>query len=205
MRHWKSVSKSQVARLALISLLSLSALVVASAPSVPSTHATIPLVQDTRGASFTGTPTCAYGSSPAQGDMLVVALLVAPYTTSISSVTDTLGNSFSLMNGAVQDGTTVNFGIEIYAAMQTHIAGADTVTVSLSGTQTDAFVTCSEIAGYTNSIRTSQNGGGTVTSGVSYLGSVSSLTPGKGDFVYAFAGVQTCGASNTPTYDTADG
>jgi len=157
---------------------------------------------DTTGASggTSTTPTCVYGSNPAQNSVLVVAFYVSPNTITVNTPTDTLLNTFSQIATTSLGTPKAPFAIYIYAATQSHAAGADTVTLSFTGTVAESYVTCWDAVGITPTARASQTGSGTYISGTSTTLSTASLTPTSGDLEYAFGAYQPCSTSGTPGY-----
>ncbi|MGA2874448.1 MAG: hypothetical protein ABSE82_02805, partial [Nitrososphaerales archaeon] len=147
------------------------------------------------------TPTCVYGTSPTQNDLLVVAFLVSPSTITVGTPTDTLGNVFSLVTSKT-GGSTVTFEIYMYAATESAVSASDTITLHFTGTVTDSYLTCFEVAGASSVVATSTSNSGTSTSGTSFSMTSASLTPTANNLVYAFAGYQSCGTSGSPTYTT---
>ncbi|QQG49361.1 MAG: hypothetical protein HY247_03365 [archaeon] len=156
-------------------------------------------MQQKAGASSTSsTPTCAYTINPVQNNLLVVSFSYYPTSVTVTSVTDTLGNSFAQDKTATTSGATTNFVGYIYSAQQTHASGADTITITLSSAPTVAWFTCLEFSGASDVLRTSSSGTGTVTSGT-ISSSVTSFTPSSGDLVYVYSAYQTCGSSQSIT------
>lgn len=126
-----------------------------------------------------------FPNNPAQGDILVALISDTAQTNLPTSVTDTLGNSFS---AAITDNTQL--GVAIYIANQTHVAGADTVTVNYVGAQTDVFtniVEINDISSLTPSV--TSKGSGTTANPIS----VTSVTPNKSDYCMGAADVFTGG------------
>src|SRR5256712_2194636 len=171
--------------------------------SIPAATTGTPTDQTTgASAGTTSTPTCAYSTNPTQNDVLVVSFMVAPSTITVNSVTDTLNNAFSLVKSLAQTSTTVTFTAYTYAATETAASGPDTITIHLSGTTTDTYLTCWEAPGITTATSATASGSGTLTSGTGpySMSSVSMITTAN-DLIYAFAAYQPCvGETNSPTY-----
>src|SRR5467141_1589681 len=150
----------------------------------------------------TNAPTCAFSTNPTQNDILVASFMVSPSSISVNSVTDTLNNAFSLVKSSAQASSTVTFTAYVYAATETAISGSDTITINLSGTITDTYLTCWKDSGVTATARATASGSGTVTSGSGpFSMSTASMAITGNDLVYAFAAYQPCdGESNGPTY-----
>src|SRR2546428_6286681 len=171
--------------------------------SIPAATTGTPTDQTTgASAGTTSTPTCAYSTNPTQNDVLVVSFMVAPSTITVNSVTDTLNNAFSLVKSLAQTSTTVTFTAYIYAAKETAASGPDTVTIHLSGTTTDTYLTCWEAHGISTTTRATASNSGTLNSGSGpYTISSTSMTTTSNDLVYAFAAYQSCDIqSSGPTY-----
>src|SRR5579864_6540030 len=153
-------------------------------------------------AGTTATPTCTYSTNPTQNDVLVVSFMVAPSTITVNSVTDTLGNSFSLVKSLSETSTTVTFTAYIYSATEVFASGLDTITIHLSGTTTDTYLTCWEDSGITTTTGATASGSGTLTSGTGpFSMSSASMATTANDLIYAFAAYQPCVSENTsPTY-----
>src|SRR5260370_14662768 len=128
--------------------------------------------------------------------------MVAPSTITVSSVTDSLNNGFSLVKSLAQTSTTVTFTDYIYAATETAASGPDTITIHLSGTTTDTYLTCWEDSGITTTTGATASGSGTLTSGTGpYSMSSASIATTANDLIYAFAAYQPCvSETNSPTY-----
>ena len=87
----------------------------------------------------------------------------------------------------------------MYAAVETHTSGADTITLHLSGTTTNSYLTCFEAAGASDIVDTSTKNSATSATSP-YAMTTASLTPRANDLVYAFSAYQACEGSSTPTY-----
>lgn len=121
----------------------------------------------------------------------------------MNTPSDTLGNTWSLAKSLTSLGSSITFALYVYMANEAKTSAADTVTLSFTGTVTDSYLTCWEAASVSNSVRASQTGSGTYTSGTSTTLSATSLSYTSGDLVYAFGGYQPCTASGAPSYTSS--
>lgn len=103
--------------------------------------------------------------------------------------------------GNVSSSGTVGLESYVYAAIATSTA-IDSVSVSLSSTQTVAYVTCLEFSGVSAAFGKTFTASGTATSSPIAI-SISSATPTAGDLVYAYTGYTTCKITTGVTYDSS--
>lgn len=160
-------------------------------------------IQETGGASFGGSsaPTCAFGSNVGFNHLIEVSFALDSQTITVTSVTDTLGLSFTDAGILKPAGTTVLYEGDVYYAFTGSNSGPDTITVHLSGTAND-YISCAEFSRSRNVLRVSEmTNTGTVTSGT-ISASLPSFSPTNLDTVYIYVFYQTCGNAGTITYDT---
>src|SRR6267143_1716407 len=173
---------------------------------VPNAHAganTPAFVQQKAGAFATTQNTgCAFSSNVGTPNLLIVSFSWYATSITVSSETDTIGNTFVDAGVVSQSSSTQDFKSDIWYAVSKS-AGADTIIVGLSAAPTFIVVTCLEFSGTEQVLRaTEQTATGTYTSGTSFTASVTSFTPTSGDLNYAYTGFLACSATGTITYAT---
>jgi len=128
-------------------------------------------------------------------DLVVVSFVVTPSSLTVNSVNDAHGHGLSLVTSKIQGSSTTTLQAFMYAELIT-IAGSSPITITLSGTPTDAIVTCTEWSGVLSAVPvlTSTNLG-TSTSATMNIASTS-VTPTTNDLVYAYTGYSNCGSTS---------
>jgi hypothetical protein len=164
--------------------------------SILPAKAFVGLVQEAKGtATSSTTVTCVYGSNVVSGNELVFGVSYnIPSTVHISGTpTDTRGTTYT------RQGTTLTAGSNpLNSTVWTGVAGgsgADTITVTMSGSTGKEEIACKEFSGSTNTLVTAKTATGTATSGATYSLAVASFTPAVGDLVYAYGSGDPCGGS----------
>jgi hypothetical protein len=156
-----------------IVFLTTMSLLVFSVLAFPPAHASGGVVQNTSGYSTSGTTkTVAFASSVTSGDVVVVA--IANYnsgSSTVSSVTDSLGSSFTLPGAFPECNGFANACVWIYYATLAS-SGADTVTVTVGASSTVDDVYIFEVSGITASGATAGFG----ASGAGTSASISTLS-----------------------------
>lgn len=173
-----------------------------------------PTTQTNYGGS--STPQTSFTTQTTQaGNLLVAFVEIYPATTTVTSVTDSQGNSWTLEPQLSDDNTYVSY---VAYALNTAGGSKDTVTFHCSGTATNAFISLAEYAGAnafrgistTGSASGTSSGTVTATSGSvtaqanDILVGVGSGYPSATDAVVSFsagftARTNTTNTSNAPT------
>lgn len=154
--------------------------------------------------SATGSPatiTCSLGSAVASGDLIFIGVGLSGSGATVSSVTDSIGNTITQQATVTAASTAVqtSFGFSTLSASGV----ADTITAHLTSA-TNAVIECEDWSGPTSATVVGTSvGDATATTGSSYSLSVNPYTPLAGDLVISYGTSETCGGTGTITYDAA--
>jgi len=167
---------------------------------IPS-HASTALVQEHTNTSSSGSSiTCAYSSTVTSGDELVLAFSTTTLSASVSSISDTRGNTFIKSVSTSGSGASSNQIGWIYTA-STGSTGSDTITVTFAASANLVLVDCLEYSGVTNHLNFVRVASGTTSSGAVFGAFINPYNPQSGDLVFAYSAFTACGGTSQVNYD----